>query len=88
MQATTPEDDSFFPKRKRRTTLGGTRTHDVLHSRQMLYQLSYRGSSAGWAESLVYTANGVSPLINRGTQPQHYIVQYVSVMLKSVSWSH
>ena len=34
MQATTPEDNSFFSKRKRRAASGGTRTHDVLRSRQ------------------------------------------------------
>ena len=42
----------FFLKRKRRAASGGTRTRDVLHSGQMLYQLSHQGSSAGWAESL------------------------------------
>ena len=47
-----PEDNSLFLKRKRRAASGGTRTHDVLHTRQMLYQLSHRGSSAGQAESL------------------------------------
>ena len=30
---------------------GGIRTHDILFRRQMLCQLSYQGSSAGWAES-------------------------------------
>ena len=44
----------FFPKRKRRAASGGTRTHDVLRSRQMLYQLSHRGSLAGRAESLKF----------------------------------
>ena len=35
----------FFSKRKkRRAALGGTRTHDILRSRQMLYQLSHQGS--------------------------------------------
>ena len=42
----------FFLKRKRRAASGGTRTRDVLHTVQMLYQLSHRGSSAGQAESL------------------------------------
>ena len=56
---------SFFPKRKRKAASGGTRARDVLRSRQTLYQLSHRGSSAGQAESLsLYNANGVSPLIN------------------------
>ena len=41
-----------FFKRKRRAASGGTRTRDVLHTRQTLYQLSHRGSSAGQAESL------------------------------------
>ena len=30
-----------------RVASGGIRTHDTLHSGQMLYQLSYQGSSAG-----------------------------------------
>ena len=34
IQATTPEDNSFFPKRKSRAVSGGTRTHDVLRSRK------------------------------------------------------
>ena len=46
IKATTPEDNSFFLKRKRRAASGGTRTRDVLRARQTLYQLSYRGSSA------------------------------------------
>ena len=33
--------------RQRYTALGGIRTHDTLRSRQVLYQLSYQGSSAG-----------------------------------------
>ena len=52
MQATTPEDNSLFFRGKRRAASGGTRTHDPLRSRQMLYQLSHRGSSAGQTESL------------------------------------
>ena len=51
-KATTPEDNSFFLKRKRRAASGGTQTCDVLHTRQTLYQLSHRGSSAGQAKSL------------------------------------
>ena len=51
-KATTPEDNSIFLKRKRRAASGGTRTRDVLHTRQTLYQLSNQGSSAGQAESL------------------------------------
>ena len=51
-KATTPEDNSFFPKRKRRAASGRIQTHDVLRTRQTLYQLSHQGSSAGHAESL------------------------------------
>ena len=45
-----PENNSFFPKRKRRAASGRTRTRGVLRSRQMFYQLSHRGSSVGQAE--------------------------------------
>ena len=38
----------FFQEKKK----SWIRTRDVLHARQMLYQLSHRGSSAGQAESL------------------------------------
>ena len=41
-----PKDNS------RRAASGGIRTHNVLRTRQTLYQLSHRGSSAGQAESL------------------------------------
>ena len=51
-KATTPENNSLFLKRKRIAASGGTRTRDFLHTRQTLYQLSHRGSSAGQAESL------------------------------------
>ena len=37
-KATMPEDNS---KRKRRAASGGTQTHDILHTRQTLYQLSH-----------------------------------------------
>ena len=47
-----PEDNSLFLKRKRRAASDGTRTRDVLHTRQTLYQLSHQCSSAGQAESL------------------------------------
>ena len=40
-KATTPEDNSLFLKRKRRAASGGTRTRNVLHTRQTLYQLSH-----------------------------------------------
>ena len=49
---TLKDNSSSFPKRKRRAASGGIRTRDVLRARQMLYQLSHRGSSAGQAESL------------------------------------
>ena len=51
IQATMPKDNSSFP---RRAALGGTWTCNVLRSRQTLYQLSHRGSSAGQAESLKF----------------------------------
>ena len=51
-KATMPEDNSLFLKRKRRAASGGTRTRDVLRTRQTLCQLSHRGRSAGQAESL------------------------------------
>ena len=66
-----PEDNSLFLKRKRAAS-GGTRTCDVLHTRQMLYQLSHRGSSAGQAESLILCKGKVvSSLINRVTLSQY-----------------
>ena len=54
MQATTPEDNSLFFQRKRRDASGRTPTRNVLRSRQMLHQVSHRGSSAGRAESLKF----------------------------------
>ena len=39
--ATTPRTALLFPKVKRRAALGGSRTHDTLQSRRVLYQLSY-----------------------------------------------
>ena len=42
-KATTPVDNSLFPKRKRRAASGGTRTHDVLHTRQMFYMYMRKG---------------------------------------------
>ena len=38
-KATTPEDSYYFQRQK--GCLSGTRTHDILHTVQMLYQLSY-----------------------------------------------
>ena len=40
----------FFPRQKQASP-GGIRTHNVLHTRQTLYQLSHQGSSVGQAES-------------------------------------
>ena len=40
---------SFF--KEKRAALDGTQTGNILCSRQMSYQLSYRGSSAGWVKS-------------------------------------
>ena len=51
-QSKATEDNSLFLKRKRRAASGGIRTCNVLCTRQTLYQLSHRGSSAGQAESL------------------------------------
>ena len=45
---------------EKKSCSGGTRTHDILLMRQMFYQLSYRGSSAGWAESRQYKARVTS----------------------------
>ena len=78
-KATTPEDNSFFPKRKRRAASGGTPTRDVLHTRQTLYQLSHRGSSARQAESLnVMQRQSRLSLINRVTLSQ-YMYMYMVV---------
>ena len=51
-KATTAEDNSLFIKRKRRAASGGIQTRDILCTRQTLYQLNHRGSSAGQAKSL------------------------------------
>ena len=45
---------------KKKSCSGGIQTHDILLTRQMLYQLSYRGSSAGWVESRQYKARATS----------------------------
>ena len=65
MQATTPEDNSFF-QRKRRAASGGTRTRDLLRSRQMLYQLSHRGMQAK-QHVHVYVALKVMPKMKTST---------------------
>ena len=64
----------LFPREKRRVASGGIRTRDVLRTRQTLYQLSHRSSSAGQAESL--KGNGISSLINRAT---HFRTVHVHV---------
>ena len=52
-KATIPKD-SFFLRGKKGATSGGIQTRDILRTRQTLYQLSHRGSSAGQAESLKF----------------------------------
>ena len=66
-KATTPEDKKSW-----------IRTLNILRTRQTLYQLSQRGSSAGQAESLnVIQGQGISSLINRAT---HFsTVEYMNV---------
>ena len=41
---------------------GGTRTHDHQLARRCSYQLSYRGSSAGWAESCIHVQSFILSL--------------------------
>ena len=48
---TTRPKQSFF--KEKLAALGGTRTHDHQLARRCSYQLSYRGSSAGWAASCI-----------------------------------
>ena len=50
-KATTPEDSHFFHKEKRAAS-GEIRTH-ILHTRQLLYQLSYRGSPWPYLDSIL-----------------------------------
>ena len=50
-QSNTIQHNTTHPRQlfsKNKTASGGTRTRDTLRTRQMLYQLSYRGRSAGW----------------------------------------
>ena len=42
---------SFSMENEIKSCSGGIQTHDILLTRQMLYPLSYRGNSAGWAKS-------------------------------------
>ena len=41
---------SIFIEKHKRGCSGGIQTRDLLRSRQLLYQLSHRGSSAGWVQ--------------------------------------
>ena len=45
----------FFFKEKEIAALGGIKTHATLQSRQVLYQLSYQGNSAGRGSNLHHT---------------------------------
>ena len=61
--ATTPEKGAAS---------GRTQTCNILHTMYMLYQLSYRGSSAEQAKSLKsIEGQGISPLTNRVTLTQY-----------------
>ena len=61
--ATTPEKGAAS---------GGTQTCNILHTMYMLYQLSYRGSSAEQAKSFKsIQGQGISPLTNRVTLTQY-----------------
>ena len=44
---TTNLNISFSMENEKKSCSGGIRTHDIMLTRQMLYQLSYRGRSAG-----------------------------------------
>ena len=81
----------FIRRRRRRrkpkkSCSGAIRTHNILLTRQMLYQLSYRGSSAGWAESRQYKARATSltSLINRQTLTQHRGALYSEVVSRNL----
>ena len=66
-KATTPEDNSLFLKRKRRAASGRTQTRNILHTRQTLYQLNHRGSSAGQAESVrLYALRALKSMLCKG----------------------
>ena len=56
--------DSHFSKKK-------WAAHDVLCSRQMLYQLSYRGSSAGWVESHIHVQSNTTQ--GKASQPEDQV---------------
>ena len=57
---TTNMNVSFSMGKWGKSCSGGIRTHDRLLTKQMLYQLSYRGNSAGWVESRQYKARATS----------------------------
>ena len=53
------QDNSFFPRKRRRVALGGIRTHGgTLQSRRALYLLSYQGNSVGRSRNLQHNAKG------------------------------
>ena len=54
MQATTPEDNSFFPREKEELPRAGLEPAAFCILGRPLYQLSHQGSSAGQAESLKF----------------------------------
>ena len=56
---------SFF--KEKWDVSGGTRTCDILCSRQMFYQLSYWGSSAGW-------------VVIKAPQPKHHTTRWIQTI--------
>ena len=54
MQATTPEDNSFFPREKEELPRAGLEPATFCILGRLLYQLSHQGSSAQQAESLKF----------------------------------
>ena len=56
---TTCPKQSFF--KEKLAASGGTQTHDHQLSRRRSYQLSYRGSSAGWAKSCIQISIASQP---------------------------
>ena len=67
---TTNLNISFSNGKRKKSCSGGIRTYDILLTRQMLYPLSYRGSSAGWAESRQYKACTVYIALGRGGEKE------------------
>ena len=60
---------------------GGTRTRDLRHSRQMFYQLSYQGSSAGWVEPHVHVQSNTTLYILVALSLLPYSVQNIQMFL-------